>query len=547
MQVLLSGSAVTGEPWHAFVIGRSAQGREIRVLRLGTGDADAKPGVLIVGAADARQQYAAELAEDVAAEIAGAAAADPTLLDAVTFYVLPQPSPDAAQRRFSSPLWESGASFTPTDDDRDGAVDEDGPEDLNGDGLITMMRVIDPAGGYLPHPLDARVLISVKPENGELGQWALYVEGVDNDEDERWNEDGHGGVDLNRNFPFDYPFFEPGAGEYQCCEPESRALADWLCERSNIAVVMTLSGGDNLYSLWPTGQDLGEVSTSLRAADEPYCKKIAKQYKELSGREGEPPASDQRGSLLKWAYFHYGRWAVGVSPWWIEAERKADEEKEGDTSEEEAATDLQESEAEVNAENQVEPAWDVKDKRGGYELRALKSFEQHGIEGFVPWQRVEHPDFSGKLVEVGGFKPYSILTPSESELEGLAEKQGEFALDLARMLPKVSLNDVRVEMLGGGVYRVTCAIVNTGSLPTVSEMGELTRAPYPLQLTLELPAAAELVTGLAREKLPRLPGGGGSVERGWLISAPRGATVKLQVHSPSVGSAAASVSLEGNK
>ena len=40
------------------------------------------------------------------------------------------------------------------DDDRDGATDEDGAEDLNGDGLITTMRVQDPAGEWMMDPVD---------------------------------------------------------------------------------------------------------------------------------------------------------------------------------------------------------------------------------------------------------------------------------------------------------------------------------------------------------------------------------------------------------
>lgn len=34
--------------------------------------------------------------------------------------------------------------------DRDGAKDEDGYEDLNGGGVITMMRVTDPTGAWVP-------------------------------------------------------------------------------------------------------------------------------------------------------------------------------------------------------------------------------------------------------------------------------------------------------------------------------------------------------------------------------------------------------------
>ena len=35
-------------------------------------------------------------------------------------------------------------------------MDEDGPEDLNKDGVITVMRVKDPAGDYMIDPDDPR-------------------------------------------------------------------------------------------------------------------------------------------------------------------------------------------------------------------------------------------------------------------------------------------------------------------------------------------------------------------------------------------------------
>ena len=50
------------------------------------------------------------------------------------------------------------------------------------------------------------------PQKGEAGGWAIYWEGVDSDGDGFINEDGPGGVDLDRNFPHQYPAYTPGAG-----------------------------------------------------------------------------------------------------------------------------------------------------------------------------------------------------------------------------------------------------------------------------------------------------------------------------------------------
>jgi hypothetical protein len=79
----------------------------------------------------------------------------------------------------------------PKDDDRDGLFDEDGYEDLDGDGNICQMRIRDPFGMYRTDPEDPRLMIRVKP--GEQGEWTLLgFEGIDNDGDGRINEDAEG-------------------------------------------------------------------------------------------------------------------------------------------------------------------------------------------------------------------------------------------------------------------------------------------------------------------------------------------------------------------
>jgi hypothetical protein len=483
------------------------------IVRIGTGEMEQKPGILIVGAVDARKQYAKVLTDMVAAQLLAAANADPAQFDNVTYYIYSQPSPTAARRASATPLWESATNLTPTDDDRDGVVDEDGPEDLNGDGLITLMRVAESSGNYIPHPLDARVLIPVKPENGEAGRYSLYLEGTDNDGDELWNEDAVGGVDFNRNFPFDYPYFQPGSGAFACCESESKSLADWLWEHQNITAIITLGGDDNLHHLWPAWQTSGPVVTSPTAGDHLYFAKVAEKYKELAPRDGEPPPTEQRGSVLKWTYLHYGRWAFGVDPWWpmepkkevvvvedgeevakeAAAEAKPEEEKEtqDEASAEEPSEEKQPVETPADAESTEpeKPKWDEKDKRGEYELTALKWMDTAGTPAFVAWTPIAHPDFAGKTVEVGGFKPY-VIVPSEAELTELAKQETAFVQAVAKMLPTVAFTDIETEDLGAGVTRLSVKVVNTGTLPTVSEMGEITRIPHRVQLTVSLPLRA---------------------------------------------------------
>jgi hypothetical protein len=125
-------------------------------------------------------------------------------------------------------------------------MDEDGPEDLNKDGVMTVMRVKDPKGPYMISPDDPRLMKRADPAKGESGGWALYTEGIDNDGDGFINEDGPGGVDINRNFMHQYPYFAPDAGRYMVSEAETRALLEYVLKHSNIAAILTFGESDNL-------------------------------------------------------------------------------------------------------------------------------------------------------------------------------------------------------------------------------------------------------------------------------------------------------------
>jgi len=64
-------------------------------------------------------------------------------------YVVPLLNPDAAAGYFAKPSG-SASQTAPPSTTTDMLVDEDGPDDLNQDGLITLMRVKDPEEKWLP-------------------------------------------------------------------------------------------------------------------------------------------------------------------------------------------------------------------------------------------------------------------------------------------------------------------------------------------------------------------------------------------------------------
>jgi len=151
------------------------------------------------------------------------------LIDERVFYVLPTQNPDGRAYWFehANTSSSSRSGLRPTDNDGDGLFDEDGPDDLNGDGVIGYMRKYVPGeGDYRLDPDDRNVLVRVPP--GKKGDWILLgEEGIDNDGDGLINEDGPGGYDMNRNWPAGWMpnFIQFGAGEWPLCFPECKAIA----------------------------------------------------------------------------------------------------------------------------------------------------------------------------------------------------------------------------------------------------------------------------------------------------------------------------------
>ncbi len=529
---------VARSPWAKLsALGRTREGREVFLLTIGKGKVDQRPGILVLGGLDATQLFGSELAVRVARRLVERAETDKEtarLLERVTFYVIPRASPDACEFFFIPPFEERTTNTRPTDLDNDGRVDEDPPSDLSGDGWITAMRVEEPGGRYMEHPDDPRVMIPAEPHKGERGRWSLHVEGIDEDGDGQLNEDPIGGVAFDRNFTFRYPYFAPDAGPFQVSEPETQAVADFAFERRNIALVFTFTAQDNLFDP-PQGKPSeaqGKIKAELLADDAPHLARMAELYRELHGGTDAPPSPEGNGSVSDWAYFHYGRWSLGARAWWMPP---VEETGEGEGSE---GAPKESAAANRSGDGGEE-------RRGREELRALAWFAREGIDGFVPWQPIEHPDFPGKRVEVGGFKPYRRTNPPLAELDGLEDVHADFLAQVAGMLPKLRLAEVESEPLGGGVWRVRATVVNKGALPTFPKMGEISRQTQPVQIALDLPEGASLVTGYPRRRLPTLAPGGHASET-WLVQLAPGAgrKLRLRVWAPAVGSAKKTVSLD---
>ena len=161
------------------------------LFRSGGKEADSTHAVLIVGGVEADRLIGSELTLHFLSFLLdnyGKVDSITQLVNSTTFYIIPRVNPDASEAFFQKPLYGRTFNSSSIDDDKDGKIDEDGYEDLNNDGLITMMRVKDNRGEWIPHPDDPRIMKKADPSKGEQGMYKLLSEGIDNDKDEQWNE-----------------------------------------------------------------------------------------------------------------------------------------------------------------------------------------------------------------------------------------------------------------------------------------------------------------------------------------------------------------------
>jgi murein tripeptide amidase MpaA len=233
-------------------IGKTREGRDIWLIEIaypqGVPVAE-RPGLLIAGNFEGDHLIGSEIALSITGYLLKNYPGNAEVkqrIDNSVFYLIPRVNADAAERMFAGVKADRKTNLTPRDDDNDGRLDEDGPEDLNKDGFITQMRVKAPDSEYLADPEDARLVKKADPKKGEKGVYKLYWEGIDNDGDGFINEDGPGGTDINRNFMHEYPYYKPDAGLHMISEPESRAVMDWIISHRNVAAILTFGESDNL-------------------------------------------------------------------------------------------------------------------------------------------------------------------------------------------------------------------------------------------------------------------------------------------------------------
>lgn len=507
---------------------------------------------------------------------------DPSAYESLNWYIIPVGNPDAAARFSESPLHEDSRNDLSTNDDRDDQTDEDGVNDLNRDGKITQMRVKHPDGKWIVSEADPRLMQQADPKKGEQGVYKIYTEGIDDDGDGKYNEDGPGGTSVDINFPFLFKHFTANGGLYPGSTPESFAVMKFVFDHPDIAMIFSF-GSTNYCLTPPKGGRKGEPDLSRirvpqrqarqfgldptktysmqellaffranmpqetiteseiagalglgatlnpQAGDLLYYNKYVKEYKEYLKKQGVTterfdPSPAKEGSLELWGYYHVGVPVFSMDLWGITKPAK-------DTVQAKAAA------AQKNS-NQTASTNDEKEK-----MKALLAYSDTILDkkGFVDWETFDHPTLG--QVEIGGFVPYVSTTPPFSMVDSLLSLQIPWVLKLSAELPDLFIYNTKVESRGSGIYQLEAWVENRSFISFPTAMGKKNRQPAPAVLTIE-GDQLEFVSGYEQTPV-RSVDGKSRVKLTWILQTEKAADIVLKLESKSAGNDQKTIKIGG--
>ncbi|MFT7204270.1 MAG: hypothetical protein ACI8YP_002758, partial [Algoriphagus sp.] len=281
---------------------KTAGGKNIWVLKVGTGALDEKPAIAVVGGVEGFHVLSTELAIQFAEKLVSEHS---DALANTTFYIFPNMSPDAYEQYHAALKYERRGNKTAVDHDRDGKAGDNGYTDLNGDGQITWMRVEDPLGEYVISTQDERVLEKADRSKGEAGKYLVFKESKDDDKDGNFAEDLKEGIAFNKSMTYKFPVFEPLAGDIPVSQLESRAVLDFLFEQWNIFAFVTFSPANNLSTplKYNSGDAKKRVVASILEKDQAINAMVSEVYNELVSQKAfQQTNQGTPGDFFQWAY-----------------------------------------------------------------------------------------------------------------------------------------------------------------------------------------------------------------------------------------------------
>lgn len=463
--------------------GKSEEGRPILAVTLNnpkTGPALSKPGIYVDGNIHGNEIQGGEICLYLIDYLLGhyGSNKDVTeLLDTKCFYIVPVVNVDGRHHFFADPNNSSSNRSVriPVDDDRDGLVDEDFPDDLDKDGNITQMRRKDPFGPYKTDPEDPRLMVRVKP--GEKGEWTvLGEEGLDNDGDGQINEDPEGYVDPNRQWSFDWApeYVQGGSGDYPFQAVGLKALATWQLSKVNICVGWSFHNNGGMYLRGPARKGLGEYPSQDVAVYDyigKQAERITPGYRYmLSWRD----LYTTYGDSVEWMVRFLGAYAYCGEVF------QSDSETFKDLSEKAAV-------ASGGAEGRQRQFASMVER-----IKYSDNLTQGEL--YKPWAPFKHPVYGD--IEIGGWVKMSSRLGAPFMMPDLVHRNAMAVLFSAKHTPEVTLDVFEVKKVGDGLYRVRTRLANAKAMPSMSYQAQRDRL-YPLdQLTVSGTKARVVAGGL---------------------------------------------------
>ncbi len=484
-------------------IGKSYEGRDIWALTItnrALGDPLEKPGFYVDGNIHGSEVTASVTALYFAWTLLAGHGDDEgitRLVDETAFYIIPIVSPDGIEHVLSNTGFvRSGTRVYPHEEERDGLHEED----IDGDGMISSMRIEDHGGGWKISARDPRLMVPRRFNDAEGPFYRVFPEGRIRNFDgvEVKEAPRRQGLDFNRNFPANW---EPeakqhGAGEYPFSESETRALAEFIVAHPNICGLHSLhTGMESIIRPPATQTDKTMPEDDLRSALE-----IGELGAELTGyvlfsyRKLNDDIYVAHGDFATWTYEQLGLLVFCDELWDIRARSGRDY-------------------VELNAMNKKRDLDGLEE----VEMAALKwNDEVLGGAGFVDWHSFEHPQLGP--VEIGGWNRLLRNNAPPHLLEQTGEKMARFLTAHAQASPRLRAEFHAVEAIGDGVYRIVVAVRNDGYLPThvTRQAVKMEQAP-PVEARIELGEGDELLVGDAVQEIGHLGGYGGRRKVEWMV------------------------------
>ncbi len=534
--------------------GRNQYG--VTVTNKNTGDALSKPGFHVDGnhhAGEITGSMAAMHMLDYLITNYGEDPAVTKMLDTMTIYFVPRVSPDGTETWLTTPY--TIRSVNRPHNVKKGGVQE---EDLDGDGVIRMMRIPTPFGAWKKDPEDPDKMTPRDPGDRDGEFYDIYPEGVmeayDGDENLKVKKN-EWALDFNRNYP--YGWFpenrQPGAGKYPLSNPENKAMADWIIAHPNIGGVSTnhTSGGMLLYppGTKPVAQacqdDITVFKTIAEMGKEEMGYEILNIYEEFV----QDPANYDSGAFDDWCYQSQGLIAYTIEYW--------------DLANKAGAPYV------ANQRSKETPADSIK------RFNACMAWvKENAPEYYTGWKEYDHPYF-GK-VELGGFNyKFTHQNPPAKFLGDLMEQSTKFLIRFAKSMPQLVIDCAKAEKLGDDLFKVTAVVGNTGYLPTnISDEALKMGIAKEVKVSIccdcgdgckdgECSFGLEILSGKAEAEIGHLSGysrtktgvffygnigtrsnAAAKKKLEWIIKAPAGSKICIKAVSEKAGAAEAAVTLE---